>query len=63
MKQSEIVNLSVADLQTQLNELTSTLNSLRGAHAISPITNPIQIRNVRKAIARVKTELSKRELQ
>lgn len=63
MKQSEIVNLSVAELQDQLNQLTSTYNSLKSSHAISPIENPLQIKVIRRSIARVKTELSKRELQ
>ncbi|MEC4114443.1 50S ribosomal protein L29 [Myroides pelagicus] len=63
MKQSEIVNLSVAELQDQLTELVSAYNNLKSAHAISPIENPLQIKSVRRSIARVKTELSKRELQ
>ncbi|MHC5202837.1 50S ribosomal protein L29 [Myroides sp. LJL119] len=63
MKQSEIVNLSVAELQDQLATLTTTYNNLTSTHAVSPIENPLQIRNVRRSIARVKTELSKRELQ
>ncbi len=63
MKQSEIVNLSVAELQEQLVQLTSTYTDLKSAHAISPIENPLQIRGVRRSIARVKTELCKRELQ
>ncbi|WP_413511420.1 50S ribosomal protein L29 [Myroides odoratus] len=63
MKQSEIVSLSVADLQEQLKALTNALNSLKSTHAISPIENPLQIRKVRRTIARVNTELSKRELQ
>lgn len=63
MKQSEIVKLSVAELQEQLVQLTSSYMNLTSAHAISPIENPLQIRSARRAIARVKTELTKRELQ
>lgn len=63
MKQSEIVNLSVAELQEQLTQLTNTYNNLRSTHAISPIENPLQLKDVRRSIARVNTELSKRELQ
>jgi hypothetical protein len=33
------------------------------AHAISPIENPLQIRSVRRTVARLATELTKRELQ
>jgi large subunit ribosomal protein L29 len=63
MKQSEIKDLSAAELQGKLGELRKTYADLRTAHAISPIENPLQIRTVRRSIARVATELSKRELQ
>jgi large subunit ribosomal protein L29 len=63
MKQSEIINLSTAELQTKLSELKKSYADLRIAHAISPIQNPLQIRSMRRAVARLATELSKRELQ
>jgi len=63
MKQSEIKDLSAAELQGKLGELKKTYADLKSAHAISPIENPLQIRAVRRSIARVSTELSKRELQ
>ena len=63
MKQSEIKNLSAAELQEKLSALRKTYTELKNAHAISPITNPLQIRTVRRSIARVATELSKKELQ
>ena len=63
MKQSEIKNLSVAELQVQLGQLKKAYAEVKSAHAISPIANPLQIRSARRVIARVATELSKRELQ
>jgi large subunit ribosomal protein L29 len=63
MKQSEIKNLSAAELQVKLGELKKTYADLKSAHAISPIANPLEIRTVRRSIARVATELSKKELQ
>jgi large subunit ribosomal protein L29 len=63
MKQSEIIGLSTADLQVQLVQLKKTYAELKTAHAISPIQNPLQIRTVRRGVARLATELSKRELQ
>jgi len=62
MKQSEIIGLSTAELQEQLSQLKKTYADLRTAHAISPIQNPLQIRTVRRSVARLTTELSKREL-
>ncbi|MGV7105330.1 50S ribosomal protein L29 [Flavobacterium sp. U410] len=63
MKQSEIKNLSAAELQEKLSELKRTYADLKTAHTISPVENPLQLRNVRRAVARVETELTKRELQ
>ena len=63
MKQSEIINLSAAELQEKLSQLRKAYADLKNAHAISTIANPLQIRSARRAVARVATELTKRELQ
>ena len=63
MKQSEIKELSVAELQEKLKEVKKNYSDLKVAHAISPLDNPIQLRSVRRTVARVATELTKRELQ
>ena len=63
MKQSEIKDLSAAQLQEKLSETKKTYNDLKMAHAVSPIENPLQIRGVRRTVARIATELTKRELQ
>jgi len=63
MKQSEIKDLSVAELQEKLSKTQKTYNDLKMAHSLSPIENPLQIRTVRRAVARIATEISKRELQ
>ncbi|HET8886511.1 MAG TPA: 50S ribosomal protein L29 [Salinimicrobium sp.] len=63
MKQSEVRELSVAELQEELSKSKKAYSELKMAHAISPLENPMQIRSVRKTIARIATELTKRELQ
>ena len=63
MKQSELKDLSAAQLQEKLSETKKTYTELKMAHAISPIANPLQIRGLRRAVARLTTELSKREQQ
>ncbi len=63
MKQSEIKNLSAAELQEKLSETKKTYSDLKMAHAVSPIENPLQIRGMRRNVARLATELSKREQQ
>ena len=63
MKQKEIKDLSAAELQEKLNQTKKAYADLKMAHAISPIENPLQIRSVRRIVARLATELTKRELQ
>ena len=63
MKQSEVKDLSVAELSQKLSELKKTYSELKMAHAISPIENPLTIRSLRRDIARVASELTRRELQ
>jgi len=63
MKQSEIKELSTADLQENLDTLKKNYTDLKVAHAISPLENPVQLRALRKSVARIATELTKRDLQ
>ena len=63
MKQSEIKELSTAELQEKLGEIKKSYTDLKLAHAISPLENPIQLRTLRRNVARVSTELTKREVQ
>lgn len=63
MKQSEIKELSTAELQEKLGETKKSYTDLKLAHVISPLENPIQLRNVRRNVARLATELTKREVQ
>lgn len=63
MKQSEIIQLSTAELQEKLGATKKSYSELKLAHAIAPLENPIQLRNVRRSVARIATELTKREIQ
>ena len=63
MKQSEIKEASTAELQEKLAELNKAQTDLKIAHAISPLENPIQLRAQKRAVARIATELTKREVQ
>jgi large subunit ribosomal protein L29 len=53
---------SVMDLKARIDEDQLRLKKLEFAHAISPLENPMSIRGLRKDIARLKTELKKKEL-
>jgi large subunit ribosomal protein L29 len=61
MKSSEISALSTEELNTRLSEEKTNLTKLKFAHAVSAIENPIRIKNVRKEVARLNTELTKRK--
>jgi large subunit ribosomal protein L29 len=63
MKQIDIKDLSKDDLNEKLLEQVELLIKLRMNHAVSPLENPKQMGGIRKTIARVKTELRKREIQ
>ncbi|PJX22024.1 50S ribosomal protein L29 [Psychroflexus sp. S27] len=63
MKQSEIKELSVSDLQEALTNSQAKLNELKLTHQVSPLDNPSQIKEERRTIARIYTEISKRELE
>ncbi len=62
MKNSEIKALSIEELNEKLKTEQDNLGKLNFAHAISPIENPMKIRQSRKLIARLQTELRAKEL-
>ena len=62
MKQSEVKELSVTELQEKLGEIKKSYADLKMSHAVSPLENPIQLRSLRRNVARIATELTKREL-
>ena len=63
MKQSEITKLSLEDLNEQLASLKKNYTDLKMTHVISPLESPMELRKLRRNVARLATELTKRELQ
>ena len=61
MKAKELKNLSVEDLNKKLNELKKDLFMLRMQHATTQLDNPMQLANVKKDIARIKTIIREKE--
>ena len=55
-------DMNVQDLQAKIQEDQLRLKKLEFAHAISPLENPMNIRALRRDIARIKTQLNKKEL-
>ncbi len=60
MKNKDIIALSTVELQDKVKEERAGYTKLKLNHAVSPIENPIKIRDSRKVIARLSTELTKR---
>lgn len=62
MEQEVIKELSTPELIERLEDESKQLVKLKLNHAVSPLENPNKIKVYRKTIARIKTELRKREL-
>lgn len=58
-----VKDLSTVELKEKLAEEKNTYTRLKLSHAISPLENPLKIKFVRRGIARITSELRKRELQ
>lgn len=63
MKNSEIKSLSVTELKEKISAEKEALRKIRFAHQISAVENPMKMRDARKLIARLNTELRAKELQ
>lgn len=63
MKNSEIKALSLEELKEKLNTESSNMQNIRFAHAISPLENPMRIREMKRLVARLNTEIRRREIE
>ncbi len=63
MKAIDIHNMTDVELNGKLKELKDELFNLRFRHASGQLENPLSIRNCKRDIARVNTELRARELK
>ncbi len=62
MKNSEIKELTTPEIVEKLDAERTALTRFRLNHAISPLENPLQIKETRRNIARLMTELRQRQL-
>ncbi len=62
MKIAEIKELTTVDLVERVAAEVANYDQMVLNHAISPLDNPAQIKQLRRNIARMKTELRQREL-
>ncbi|MDR3272113.1 MAG: 50S ribosomal protein L29 [Flavobacteriaceae bacterium] len=59
MKAIEITRLNQEEIKVALADKKAEYVKLRLAHKVSPIQNPIQLREMRKTIARLETAVKK----
>jgi large subunit ribosomal protein L29 len=62
MKPQEIADLTTDEVIEKIEIESENYNKLKLNHHVAALENPVQLRLKRKDIARLKTELRKREL-
>jgi len=62
MKTSEIKELSTKEIVEKIQTEKERLVRLKLSHAVSPLENPMKLKESKKDIARLKTALRSREL-
>ena len=63
MKQEVIKEFGIEELKERLEDERKQLIKLKLNHAVSPLENPNKIKDYRRTIARMETELRNRELE
>lgn len=59
-RKEDILQMSDEDIRMKIQDDRDNLRRMRFNHAISPLDNPVSLRNLRREIARLNTELNKR---
>lgn len=57
----EIKNLSNNEISAKIVEIQDKLFKIKFQNAVSPVKNPLEIRELRKDVARLKTILNEKE--
>lgn len=61
LKREDLNQLSLDDLKQRLQDDSDRLQKLRFNHAVTTLDNPLQLRFLRREVARLKTEIHARE--
>ena len=62
MKSDVLIEMPDNEIKDLLLEERERLEKMKMSHAVSPLENPHQIRYVKRKIARILTELRRREI-
>ena len=63
MKTSEITELTTPEIIERIDTSSEEMIRMKLNHSVNPLDNPMKLRFARKDIARLKTELRKRQLE
>ena len=63
MKQQVIREMTLEEIKERLEEEKKQLVKMKLAHAVSPLDNPHKMKEYKKTVARLLTELKKREIE
>ena len=63
MKKAEVKGLSTKELKERVDAEVASLDQMKINHSISPLDSPAKIKQLRRTVARLKTELYQREQQ
>lgn len=59
---TELQSFSLEELQNELSETKIQFGKLKFDHAVRGLENPLRLREARRLIARISTEIRRREL-
>jgi len=63
MKQKVILEMTHEELKERLEEERKQLVKMKLAHAVSPLDNPHKMKEYKSTVARLLTELKRREIE
>ena len=63
MKQKVILEMTTEELKERLEEEKKQLVKMKLAHAVSPLDNPHKMKEYKKTVARLLTEVKRREIE
>ena len=63
MKQKVILEMTNEELRERLEEERKQLIKMKLAHAVSPLDNPHKMKEYKSTVARLLTELKRREIE
>lgn len=58
---NEMKNMTKVELNAKLSELQDKIFRLRFRHSTAPVKNPLEIREIRKDIARIQTLIAQKK--